>query len=66
MRMSDFRWVLQGAEGGEIRTTDPFPTQEEAESWMGSTWQGLLEEGGAFVVLLSDEDTVYRMSLAEA
>jgi hypothetical protein len=64
--MSEYRWVLQGADGGEIRKSETFPSQEDAESWMGSSWQSLLEEGGAFVVLLDGDETVYRMSLAEA
>jgi hypothetical protein len=64
--MSDYQWVLQDEGGTEIRRTVSFPTQADAETWMGSVWQGLVEEGGAFVVLVTGEETVYRMSLAEA
>lgn len=64
--MSDYRWVLQDEAGNEIRVTDPWPTKEEAEAWMGSAWEDLVAEGGAFVALRSGDEQVYRMSLAEA
>jgi hypothetical protein len=64
--MSEYRWILQGPEGAEIRTSDAFGSQEDAEAWMGSEWQQLVTDGGAFVVLTSDGTTVYRMSLADA
>jgi hypothetical protein len=64
--MSDFRWVLQDEKGTEIRVSDAFDTQEAAEAWMGTAWQELVAEGGAYVVLRSGEESLYRMSLAEA
>jgi hypothetical protein len=64
--MSAFAWVLQDEKGTDIRTTDDFATQAEAEAWMGGAWEELVGEGGAFVVLKSEGETVYRMSLAEA
>lgn len=64
--MSDYRWVLQDEAGKEIRVTDPWPTQEEAEAWMGAAWEDLVAEGGAYVSLRSGDEQIYRMSLAEA
>jgi competence protein ComEC len=64
--MSEYVWVVQDEAGKELRTTETFPSQAEAESWMGSVWSGLADEGGAFVVLKTGDETVYRMSLAEA
>ena len=36
-----------------------FPTQADAESWIGETWQELLTDGVAGVVLLEDGTEVY-------
>ncbi|MEA2497933.1 MAG: competence protein ComEC [Actinomycetota bacterium] len=64
--VSDHQWVLQDADGKELRATETWPTQAEAEAWMGTAWQELADEGAAFVVLRAGSETVYRMSLAEA
>ncbi len=36
-----------------------FPTQADAESWIGENWQELLADGVAAVVLLEDGTEVY-------
>jgi hypothetical protein len=36
-----------------------FPTQADAESWIGETWQELLADGVSAVVLLEDGTEVY-------
>ena len=64
--MADFRWVLHAAEGSDLRATETFPSQEEAEAWMGDNWAGLLEEGAETVSLMSDEQRIYEMGLREA
>ena len=64
--VSDAYWVLQDSEGKEIRTTETWSSQADAEAWMGKAWQELSDEGAAFVVLRSGDETIYRMSLAEA
>jgi hypothetical protein len=56
-------------ESGETVTPDgageQFPTQSDAESWVGELWQDLLARGVAQVVLLHDGAVVYGpMSLS--
>jgi hypothetical protein len=63
--VSSYTWVLLDASGGEMRATDPFASQEEAEAWMGSEWAALLDEGAEHVSLRSDGEQVYRMGLRE-
>ena len=36
-----------------------FPTQADAESWIGETWQELFDAGVEAVYLLEDETVVY-------
>ncbi len=36
-----------------------FPSQSDAETWLGEVWRDLLEDGVDQVVLLDDERTVY-------
>ena len=61
-----YAWVVQDGTGADIRTSESFATQADAEAWMGGAWEDLAAGGGAFVVLTSDDETIYRMSLAEA
>jgi hypothetical protein len=63
--VSSYTWVLLDASGNEMRSTDPFPSQEEAEAWMGTEWAALLEEGAEYVSLRSDEQQIYKMGLRE-
>ena len=60
-----FTWVLLDASGSEMRATDPFASQEEAEAWMGVEWAALLDEGAEYVSLRSDDGQVYKMGLRE-
>ena len=47
--------------------SEGFPTQGDAESWIGETWRELLEAGVAQVSLLEDDRVVYGpMSLSPA
>jgi len=63
--MAEVRWVLQDAEGAEMRTTQAFYSREDAEAWMGYEWSALLDEGGEFVLLMDGDESVYRMGLRE-
>lgn len=36
-----------------------FPTQSDAETWVGETWQELLESGVDAVLLFEDDHQVY-------
>jgi hypothetical protein len=57
-------WRYENAEG---QTVDPqggpaaesFPTQADAETWIGETWRELLEAGVDAVTLLEDGREVY-------
>ncbi len=39
--------------------TGAFPTQSDAETWLGETWRDLLDAGVEQVVLLEDGAVVY-------
>lgn len=62
--MGVFRWVLLDRSGSEMRSTQEFSSQAEAEGWLASEWQGLADEGAASVSLRGDAGEVYEMSLA--
>jgi hypothetical protein len=38
---------------------ESFPTQSDAESWLGETWRELLDAGVVQVTLLEDDREVY-------
>ncbi|MEA2522495.1 MAG: hypothetical protein QOI81_2141 [Actinomycetota bacterium] len=59
-------WAYLNAEGAETGTSEPFDTQEAAESWFAENWQPLATGGTADVILRNTEDgvEVYKMSLA--
>jgi len=61
-----FTWVLLDASGKELRNTDRFESQEDAEAWMGAEWAALLDEGAEYVLLRSDDKQLYKMGLREA
>ncbi len=63
--MSGYVWVLLDADGGEMRATQTFTSQEEAEAWMGAEWSSLLDEGAEYVSLREDDRQVYKMGLRE-
>ncbi|WP_141013112.1 hypothetical protein [Nocardioides sambongensis] len=67
-------WRLEDAEGNEVALPaelaathggQRFPTQADAESWVGETWAELAEGGVAAVTLLEGDREVYGpMSLS--
>ncbi len=61
--MSDFIWRLHNASGAVLRDTQWFRSQEEAETWMGTAWSELLEEGAESVSLVEGDETLYEMGL---
>lgn len=63
--MAGYVWVLLAADKAEIRSSEPFPTKEEAEAWMGREWSALLEEGAETVSLRTGDEQVYEMGLRE-
>ncbi|HWC15014.1 MAG TPA: hypothetical protein VG929_10535 [Actinomycetota bacterium] len=60
-----FRWILHDESGTDLRASEDFSSQDEAEAWMGSDWASLLEEGAESVTLMDDGAVVYRMGLRE-
>jgi hypothetical protein len=55
-------WQLRDAGGTEVSVDAapaPFPTQSDAESWLGEQWPDLLEAGVDAVVLLEEGREVY-------
>ena len=70
---SPWQWRLHDAAGAEVpgeRTalgTRRFPSQGDAETWVGEWWQDLVEEGVDAVTLLEGDRVVYGpMSLRPA
>jgi hypothetical protein len=66
--MSTFTWRYEGPDGSPLSSPDlpasTFPSQADAESWVGETWRDLLAQGVEQVSLLRDDDVVYEgMSL---
>ncbi len=61
----EWRWRLETAEGTEVTDVDSapsaqsFPSQSDAESWVGEVWQDLLEDGVDAVTLFEGEREVY-------
>lgn len=64
--MADFFWKLRGPAGEELRETETFESQADAEAWMGAHWSELLDEGAESVSLVSRDQTLYDMGLREA
>jgi hypothetical protein len=64
-------WSYLDAQGGPVSSAEAasasFPTQSDAESWIGESWRELLDSGVEQVTLLEDERIVYGpMSLRPA
>ncbi|MGB3186670.1 MAG: hypothetical protein WBG36_07560 [Ornithinimicrobium sp.] len=65
---SDYRWISESAQASAIESDadgQRFPTQAEAEAWLGDEWPALVQEGVAAVTLMCGGDRVYGpMSLS--
>jgi hypothetical protein len=62
-------WRLESADGTPVpgATSERFPSQADAESWVGEVWSDLLERGVDQVVLVEGDRVVYGpMSLHPA
>jgi hypothetical protein len=60
-----WRWTYGVA--GATETSDGFPSQADAEAWLGEAWRDLQERGVPEVTLLEDDRVVYGpMSLDPA
>jgi hypothetical protein len=66
-----FTWRLESSDGTPLSLpgsgAERFPSQADAESWVGEAWQELLAEGVDQVTLLEGDRVVYGpMSLHPA
>lgn len=54
-------WRCETSAGKPVTgvVTESFPTQADAETWIGETWRDLLEAGVDQVVLLENDRQVY-------
>jgi hypothetical protein len=60
-------WRYEGANGqSQAATSETFPSQSDAESWLGQSWRELVAAGVVTAILLEDERVEYRMSLLPA
>lgn len=65
---SSYRWVTLDASGTVVtldQRVEHFPSQAEAEAWLGEEWPELKEAGVAEVTLMCGEERLYGpMSLS--
>ncbi|HEX6516753.1 MAG TPA: hypothetical protein VF049_14375 [Nocardioidaceae bacterium] len=57
-----WRWRLEDSAGNEVASEvggQRFPSQSDAESWVGEVWRELLEDGVDAVTLLEGDRVVY-------
>jgi hypothetical protein len=60
-----WRWRLEDEAGSEVAAGSTasgvvgFPSQSDAESWIGEVWRDLLDEGVAQVTLFEADREVY-------
>ncbi|MFN2488551.1 MAG: hypothetical protein ABR529_02175 [Actinomycetota bacterium] len=64
--MAQYVWTPEDAGGNDMRASDTFASQEEAEAWVAREWATLLAGGAEHVKLVADGEVVYRMGLREA
>jgi hypothetical protein len=59
----DWRWRLEDSAGAEVSpagvTSPEFPSQSDAESWVGEVWRELLDAGVDAVTLFEGDRQVY-------
>jgi hypothetical protein len=66
--MMTWTWRLETGDGSAVPDLDApeFPSQSDAESWLGEVWRDLVAEGAAAATLLEDGRVVYGpMSLSD-
>jgi hypothetical protein len=60
-------WRYEDAEGHSVAgPAETFPSQSDAESWIGQGWRELAAAGVATVALVEDDRVEYQMSLHPA
>jgi hypothetical protein len=68
---ADWTWLFLDAHGNPVESTSvpstPFPTQSDAENYLGESWRELLAAGVEAVTLRENDTVVYGpMSLRAA
>jgi hypothetical protein len=69
MTTGSWTWRYEDADGKAVKkpASQQFPSQSDAESWLGEEWRELLDAGVETVFLLEDEQQIYGpMSLRPA
>ncbi|KAB1902712.1 MULTISPECIES: hypothetical protein [unclassified Micromonospora] len=57
-------WRYEGTNGTSVDGPgESFPSQADAESWIGQAWRELAASGVTSVALVEDDRVEYRMSL---
>jgi hypothetical protein len=63
-------WEYLDEEGRTVDVEQALPerfgSRSDAESWLGTSWRDLREQGVAEVVLVEDGNEVYHMGLNES
>jgi len=59
-------WRYVSPSDRDQRSSEAFPTQSDAESWLGESWRGLLDAGVERVTLMEDGRDEYTMPLSPA
>ncbi len=61
--LNRWHWRLEDASGREVtgsaQSGQGFPSQSDAESWVGEVWRDLLDDGVDAVTLLEGDRVVY-------
>jgi hypothetical protein len=66
-RAMAWAWRYEGATGPkQAGSSETFPSQSDAESWLGQSWRELAAAGVVTAVLVEDDRVEYRMSLLPA
>ena len=60
-------WRYEAEDGQrDAGASEAFPSQSDAESWLGQSWRELVANGVVTAVLVEDDRVEYRMSLLRA
>lgn len=60
-----FRWLYLRGPKEVSGESQPFPSQEAAEEWMGSAFSELLDAGHLAASLVNEDEEIYTMKLTE-
>ncbi len=61
-----WRYLTARGEPAGTASSEAFPTQSDAESWLGESWRELLDAGVERVTLMEEGREEYTMGLSPA